>query len=67
MPADWVEWVNAAQTEGEIEALRKCDNRATHYGTENWKIQIATALGLKSTLQPCGKPAKVIRLTNALT
>lgn len=30
-PADWVEWVNAAQTETqtEIEALRKCVNHGT--------------------------------------
>jgi putative transposase len=49
-PADWVEWVNAAQTEAEIEALRRCVNRGTPYGTETWKTQIAAALGLKSTL-----------------
>ena len=53
-PAEWVEWVNAAQTEAEIEALRKCVNRGMPYGTETWKTQIAATLGLKSTLQPRG-------------
>jgi hypothetical protein len=33
MPADWIEWVNAAQAEMEIEALRKCVNRGTSSGT----------------------------------
>ena len=55
-PAEWVEWVNAAQTEDEIEALRKCVNRGTPYGAETWKTQIAATLGLKSTLQPRGRP-----------
>jgi len=34
MPTGWIEWVNAAQTEIEIEALRKRVNRETPYGTE---------------------------------
>jgi putative transposase len=59
-PADWVEWVNAAQTEAEIEALRKCVNRGTPYGAETWKTRIAATLGLKYTLQPRGRPRKVV-------
>jgi putative transposase len=59
-PANWVEWVNTAQTEGEIEALRKCVNRGTPYGTETWKTKIAATLGLKSTLEPRGRPRKVV-------
>ncbi len=58
IPADWIEWVNAAQTQVEIEALRTCVNRGTPYGTEIWKIQIAAALGLKSTLQPAIDPER---------
>jgi hypothetical protein len=37
--SDWLESVNAAQTEVEIEALRRCVNRDTLYGTETWKTQ----------------------------
>jgi hypothetical protein len=66
-PVDWVECVNAAQTEGEIEALRKCVNRGTPYGTEAWKTQIAATLGLKSTLHPRGRPRKQLELTNTQT
>ena len=61
-PADWVEWVNAAQTEAEIEALRRCVNRGTPYGTETWQTQIAAMLGLKSTLHPRGRPRKQLEL-----
>ena len=66
-PAEWVEWVNAAQTEAEIEALRRCVNRGTPYSSENWKTQIAAALGLQYTLQPRGRPRKVMGLTNTQT
>jgi putative transposase len=66
-PADWVEWVNAAQTEAEIEALRKCVNRGTPYGTEIWKTKIAATPGLKSTFQPRGKPRKQLESTSSRT
>ncbi len=66
-PADWVEWVNAAQNDAEIEALRKCVNRGTPYGTEIWKTQIAANLGLKYTLQPRGRPRKAAGLTDTRT
>ena len=65
--ADWVEWVNAAQTEAEIEALRRCVNRGTPYGTETWQTQIAAMLELKSTLHPRGRPRKQLKLTNTQT
>ena len=58
MPPAWVEWVNAAQTAAEIEALRSCVNRGTPYGSEGWKTRIASALGLRSTLHPRGRPRK---------
>ena len=66
-PENWVDWVNGAQTDAEIEALRRCVNRGTPYGSENWKAQIAAALGLKYTLQPRGRPRKVMGLTNTQT
>ncbi|MBI1997446.1 MAG: hypothetical protein HYU31_18190 [Deltaproteobacteria bacterium] len=59
--------MNDAETEAEIEALRKCVNGGTPYGTETWKPQIAATLGLKSTLQSLGKPRKEMGLTNTQT
>ena len=63
-PANWVEWVNTAQTDGEIEALRRCVNRGTPYGTDTWKTKIAATLGLKYTLHPRGRPRKVMGLAD---
>jgi len=57
-----VEWVNGAQTEAEIEALRKCVNRGTPYGTETWKTEIAATLGLNCTLQPRGSSSRPLFL-----
>jgi hypothetical protein len=59
-PEDWVDWVNAAQTEAEIEALRKCVNRSTAFGSEGWNTRIANAFRLQPTLQPGGRPRKEI-------
>ena len=63
-PENWLGWVNEAQTDAELEALRKCVNRSTPYGSENWTAQIAAALGLKYTLQARGRPRKVVGLTD---
>ena len=54
-PTDWVGWVNAAQTEAELEALRKSVNRGTPYGSAGWRTRVANALGLESTLHPRGR------------
>ena len=56
MPADWIGWVNAGQTVAEIDALRKCVNRGTPYGSEVWKTRIGECPRLESTLQPHGRP-----------
>jgi putative transposase len=59
-PENWVDWVNGTQTESEIDALRKCVNRGTPYGSEAWKTRIANALGLESSLQPRGRRKKAV-------
>jgi putative transposase len=57
-PTNWVDWVNAAQTAAEVEALRNSVNRGTPYGSVGWKVRIANALGLQSSLRPRGRPRK---------
>ena len=37
-PANWVDWVNGAETASELEALRNSVNRGTPYGTEEWTM-----------------------------
>jgi putative transposase len=61
IPADWISWVNRAQTAIELEALRKCVNRGAPYGSEDWKTWIANLLRLEFTLRPRGRPRKALR------
>jgi len=55
-PARWTELVNEPQTESELAALRRCVNRGTPYGDENWTAATSKQLGLDSTLRPRGRP-----------
>ncbi|HEV8726036.1 MAG TPA: transposase [Candidatus Binatia bacterium] len=59
-PADWLDSVNVAQTEAELDALRKSVNRGAPYGSEGSKKRIANALRLEYTLRPRGRPRKEI-------
>jgi hypothetical protein len=47
-----------------VAALRRCVNRGTPYGTDTWKTKIAATLGLKYTLQPRGRPRKMVGLVD---
>src|SRR5262249_35635186 len=58
LPANWLPLVNAAQTEGEVEALRRCVERGQRYGGESWVQRAAARLGLASTLRRRGRPEK---------
>ena len=44
-PPDWVERVNAADTAGELAALRRCVRRSRPYGDEEWVMRTAEQLG----------------------
>jgi putative transposase len=58
LPADWLERVNAVQTEAELEALRRSVVRGCPYGSEAWQARVAGQLGLGHTLRPRGRPKK---------
>ena len=58
MPADWLEIVNAPQTEAELEALRRSVQRGCPFGSRLWQRQTAGRLGLMHTLRPLGRPKK---------
>jgi len=55
-PANWVEMVNEAQTEGELEALRLSVKRNRPFGDEGWVEATAERLRLGQTLRPQGRP-----------
>jgi putative transposase len=62
-PQRWLQQVNKAETESELEALRKSVVRGAPYGDETWQRQTAAALGLQSALRRPGRPKKEKRST----
>ena len=55
-PRDWLGWVNAAVTSGELESLRRSVGRGAPFGSPVWSERTAAELGLQSTLRPRGRP-----------
>jgi putative transposase len=55
-PRQWLQHVNAPQSEAELAALRRSTERGTPYGNERWQKRVATHLGLESSLRPRGRP-----------
>jgi putative transposase len=58
MPKNWLGYVNGAETEAELEALRRCVCRGAPYGTPAWQQQTARQLRIEYTLRPRGRPKK---------
>ena len=56
--ANWVEYVNTPQTEGEVAAIRRAIQRGNPYGDASWTMAVAERLGLERTLTPRGRPRK---------
>lgn len=57
-PRSWIDTVNAAQTEAELTALRRCVARGAPFGDKTWAERTAKRLGLESSLRPRGRPRK---------
>jgi putative transposase len=64
-PAVWLEYVNAPQTDAEVEALRESVRRRRPYGDALWVERAARRLGLEASLRPPGRPRK--RAADALS
>jgi hypothetical protein len=58
VPENWLERVNAADTAGELEALRRWVRRGRPYGEEEWVMRTAEKLDLGASLRPRGRPRK---------
>jgi putative transposase len=58
LPKDWGKRVNRAESQAEVDALRKCITRGSPYGDEGWVKRTAKKLGLETTLRPRGRPRK---------
>jgi putative transposase len=57
-PRGWIDYVNAPQTDAELESLRRAVRRSSPFGNFAWQQTIAQRLGLQSTLRPRGRPRK---------
>jgi putative transposase len=57
---NWVDYVNALQTEGELKALRRSVQRGCPFGDEPWSQRAVRRLGLESTVRPPGRPKTTI-------
>ena len=57
-PRNWLELINQADPEGELEGLRNSVNRGRPYGSEMWAAETIATLGLESTVRPRGRPRK---------
>jgi putative transposase len=55
---NWVDHVNAPQTESELAALRRSVRRGCPFGDGDWSDQAAVELGIESTLRPRGRPGR---------
>jgi putative transposase len=60
-PHDWRAFVNAPQTEAEVDAIRRCVVRGQPYGGEQWVQRTAEQLGLGSSLRAPHRPRKAAR------
>jgi putative transposase len=58
LPKDWVKRVNQAESQAEVDALRKCIIRGSPYGDEAWVKRTVKKLGLEATLRPRSRPRK---------
>jgi putative transposase len=57
-PRNWLTLVNRAETEAELQAVRRSIVRGTPYGDDRWTKRVARRLGLESSLRPRGRPRK---------
>ncbi|WP_397568351.1 hypothetical protein [Schlesneria sp. T3-172] len=54
-PDSWTPFVNGAETEAELKALRQSVERGTPFGGVDWQVEAAGRLGLESSLPPLGR------------
>ena len=60
LPANWTDYVNAAQTAAELESVRAAMARQAPFGEESWCRETASDFGIEQSLAPRGRPRKSI-------
>ena len=61
-PESWVEWVNGAMEETDIQRIRQSVNRGAPFGSVSWTTATAALLGLGASLRPIGRPQKLVEM-----
>jgi putative transposase len=56
IPHDWTVLVNADRGESETHEIRQAVRRSVPYGSEGWREQMGTTLGLTGRIRPMGRP-----------
>ena len=57
-PRNWFTYLNAQQSEQELEAIQHSLARGAPYGSPAWSKKMANRLGLQASLRPIGRPRK---------
>lgn len=57
-PRDWLKYVHRAQTEAELQTVRRSIARGVPFGGPRWTQRVVADLGLETTLRPRGRPKK---------
>jgi len=55
---NWVDRVNEPQTEAELASLRRCIQRGSPFGNDDWTTKAITRFNLEATIRPRGRPKK---------
>ena len=58
LPSSWIRYVNRAEPDAELEALRRSVVRGSPFGDTSWVQRTAKRLDLESTLRGRGRPRK---------
>jgi putative transposase len=66
LPGDWTDYVNGAETEAELAALRRSVFRGAPFGGAGWQAETAAALGLESAMRRRGRPHKTHAPSNEI-
>ncbi|MEN6405337.1 MAG: transposase [Thermoguttaceae bacterium] len=56
VPKNWASLVNRAESQSELEALRRCVNRGQPFGSEDWVERMTKRFSLDLALRPGGRP-----------
>lgn len=58
IPKDWLQRLNRAENQRELDALRRCANRSQPYGCDEWVGRMTKRFGLESAFRPRGRPCR---------